>query len=184
MTRHYEGIPFRCCAARFIVARPQRGALPLLNLDHHGHLQPRHAEHVAGGSRRHRRGPRRVMAATWRQRSASDQAAGGVSAARLRTALVAQWREQRFPKPRVAGSIPAGGTWRNRGADAESLVPPRSLAVLSSRTGRGGGEARGDGLHRHRTRGASTTNVGELTRRSRSPPGTSPHEGTAGTPRP
>jgi hypothetical protein len=25
-------------------------------------------------------------------------------------ALVAQWREQRFPKPRVAGSIPAGGT--------------------------------------------------------------------------
>ena len=25
-------------------------------------------------------------------------------------ALVAQWIEQRFPKPRVAGSIPAGGT--------------------------------------------------------------------------
>jgi hypothetical protein len=28
----------------------------------------------------------------------------------LPPALVAQWIEQRFPKPRVAGSIPAGGT--------------------------------------------------------------------------
>jgi hypothetical protein len=88
----------------------QRGAGPLLDRDHHGHLQPRHAEHVAGGGRRHRRGTRRVMVATWRQRSASGRAAGGVSAARLHSALVAQWREQRFPKPRVAGSIPAGGT--------------------------------------------------------------------------
>ena len=50
------------------------------------------------------------LAATWRQRSASGRAAGGVSAARLHSALVAQWREQRFPKPRVAGSIPAEGT--------------------------------------------------------------------------
>jgi hypothetical protein len=58
----------------------------------------------------HRHRTRRVMAATWRQRSASGRAAGGVSAARLHSALVAQWREQRFPKPRVAGSIPAEGT--------------------------------------------------------------------------
>ena len=28
----------------------------------------------------------------------------------IEQALVAQWREQRFPKPRVAGSIPAEGT--------------------------------------------------------------------------
>lgn len=37
-------------------------------------------------------------------------------------ALVAQWREQRFPKPRVAGSIPAEGTltrYVSHGADPE-----------------------------------------------------------------
>ena len=34
-------------------------------------------------------------------------------------ALVAQWKEQRFPKPRVAGSIPAGGTTQT----------PRSAAI-------------------------------------------------------
>jgi hypothetical protein len=33
-------------------------------------------------------------------------------------ALVAQWREQRFPKPRVAGSIPAGGTSQTRTSDS------------------------------------------------------------------
>jgi integrase len=32
----------------------QRSAWPRLDLDHHGHLQPRHAEHVAAGSRRYR----------------------------------------------------------------------------------------------------------------------------------
>ena len=56
-----------------------------------------------------------MMAATWRQRSASGRATGGVSAARLHSALVAQWREQRFPKPRVAGSIPAEGTTSTSG---------------------------------------------------------------------
>ena len=46
------------------------------------------------------------LAATERLRSRG----WGVSAARLHSALVAQWREQRFPKPRAAGSIPAEGT--------------------------------------------------------------------------
>jgi hypothetical protein len=35
---------------------------------------------------------------------------GGLVFRQLPPALVAQWIEQRFPKPRVAGSIPAGGT--------------------------------------------------------------------------
>jgi hypothetical protein len=43
-------------------------------------------------------------------------------------ALVAQWREQRFPKPRVAGSIPAGGTGRNRGGLHDFSTFPSPLA--------------------------------------------------------
>ena len=45
-------------------------------------------------------------------------------------ALVAQWIEQRFPKPRVAGSIPAGGTgeksWSQRG-----VAPHSRISVLA-----------------------------------------------------
>ena len=36
---------------------------------------------------------------------------------------MAQWIEQRFPKPLVAGSIPAGGAFRNKDL-ADPLVPP------------------------------------------------------------
>src|SRR5674476_1001143 len=35
---------------------------------------------------------------------------GGCQSAKALQALVAQWIEHRFPKPGVAGSIPAGGT--------------------------------------------------------------------------
>jgi hypothetical protein len=55
-------------------------------------------------------------------------------------ALVAQWREQRFPKPRVAGSIPAGGTpststsanpgWSEEGIVAVSLPSADEATVL------------------------------------------------------
>jgi hypothetical protein len=38
-------------------------------------------------------------------------------------ALVAQWIEQRFPKPCVAGSIPAGGTKPCRARDSPGLLP-------------------------------------------------------------
>jgi hypothetical protein len=38
------------------------------------------------------------------------------------SALVAQWREQRFPKPCVAGSIPAGGTKSVRASGVSRLL--------------------------------------------------------------
>jgi hypothetical protein len=78
----------------------------------------------------------RVIAATWRQRSAFGRAAVGVSAARLHSALVAQWREQRFPKPRAAGSIPAEGTEEFsksfRGATGSVRSPPIPLHRLAA----------------------------------------------------
>ena len=40
-------------------------------------------------------------------------------------ALVAQWKEQRFPKPRVAGSIPAGGTGRM--SSGRAWLPDRAV---------------------------------------------------------
>ena len=45
-------------------------------------------------------------------------------------ALVAQWREQRFPKPRVAGSIPAEGTPLTCG----NALPERSEEGVSGST--------------------------------------------------
>ena len=51
----------------------------------------------------------------------------GLSARPRPSALVAQWIEHRFPKPGVAGSIPAGGTMSDlRGcAGAESRIMGR-----------------------------------------------------------
>ena len=67
------------------------------------------------------------MAAVWRQRSALRLPAGGVSAGRVTPALVAQWIEQRFPKPRVGGSIPPGGTATCRDASTPpGPIPPCS----------------------------------------------------------
>ena len=48
-------------------------------------------------------------------------------------ALVAQWKEQRFPKPRVAGSIPAGGTGRM--SSGRAWLPDR---VVGASVGHGG----------------------------------------------
>jgi hypothetical protein len=47
---------------------------------------------------------------------------------------VAQWIEQRFPKPLVAGSIPAGGAYKNKDLD-EPLVPPVIKKGLVPRNG-------------------------------------------------
>src|SRR6266545_450387 len=51
---------------------------------------------------------------------------GGLVFRQLPLALVAQWIEQRFPKPRVAGSIPAGGT-ASTSANALPGDPRRAL---------------------------------------------------------
>jgi DNA-binding CsgD family transcriptional regulator len=53
-------------------------------------------------------------------------AAGAPVIRQLPPALVAQWIEQRFPKPRVAGSIPAGGT-PSTSANALPDGPRRAL---------------------------------------------------------
>ena len=74
-------------------------------MDTCSHVMPSMSQVAAG----HRRGPRGRVAAKLRNERLRSPG-GGVSAARLPSALVAQWIEQRFPKPRVAGSIPAGGT--------------------------------------------------------------------------
>src|SRR5437667_2013084 len=67
--------------------------------------------------------------------------AGGLSASSLQLppsalalgpralVLVAQWIEQRFPKPCVAGSIPAGGASPLTNMDRDGLVTGKNLAA-------------------------------------------------------
>ena len=75
----------------------------------------------------------------------------GISGRRFSTtfsttlALVAQWKEQRFPKPCVAGSIPAGGTHPRRDSPRDRRITPgnvtdhRASPEPSARIGNGRG---------------------------------------------
>ena len=47
-----------------------------------------------------------------------------INSVRLSLAPVAQWRERRFPKPQVVGSIPTGGANAHAAACVTCLTAP------------------------------------------------------------